>query len=218
MKTDKHNMDYEQMLATLEHAGRDARRQQELSAMIDRLAGEESGKRRTALWWVSRVAAAACVLFFIVTAIRIWFIPTENGAPLVAEAEVPEVVLPTEPATAVETAPVAAQTPRVRVKPVTVQPAVVDEQEALIVVEEYLVEEVVEEEPPVEEQEEEPVINQIEVLAQPVVSVAQTAEPTPEETTPAKSAKPARRSIFSSLFRPAEPSLMEGTTLALLQL
>ena len=46
MKTDKHNLDLETLLATLEHAGRDERRQQELGEMIDRLAGVESGERR----------------------------------------------------------------------------------------------------------------------------------------------------------------------------
>ena len=93
MKTDKHNMDLEQLLADVEYAGRDARRQQELSLMIDRMAGVEKGERRHgAWWWVSRVAAVACVLFFISTAVRIWFIPTESTGTRVAEAEVPEVV------------------------------------------------------------------------------------------------------------------------------
>ena len=215
MKTDKHNMDLEQMLADVEHAGRDARRQQELSAMIDHLAGEDSGVRHHGVWWwVSRVAAAACVLFFISTAVRIWFIPTESGVQMVAEAEVPEVVLPANVAPTVETTPLEAQTPRVRVKPVTEQPVVEEEQEAPIVVEEYLVEEIVEEELPVEETDEEPVDNQLEMIVQPMVSVAQTVEPAPVETAPAKSAKPVRRSLLSGLIRHAEPSKMDGTMLA----
>ena len=92
MKTDKNNL--EDFLADVEHAGRDARRQQELGAMIDLMA-EESGKRKVESgrhgfwWWGARVAAAACVLFFITTAVRIWFIPTEPAGTMVAEAEVP---------------------------------------------------------------------------------------------------------------------------------
>lgn len=215
MKTDKQNIGLEQLLDTLEHAGRDARRQQELGEMIDRMAGEENDEHHHGTWWwVSRVAAAACVLFFISTAVRVWFIPTERGERLVAEAVVPEVVLPVDVAPSVETAPVVAETPRVRVKPVTAQPVVEEEQEAPIVVEEYFIEEIEEEELPVEEQIEEPVDNRIEIIAQPVVSVAQTVEPAPEETAPAKPTKPARRSILGGLIRRAEPSKMEGTMLA----
>lgn len=219
MKTDKHNMDLEQLLGTLEHAGRDARRQQELGAMIDRMAATEGSTSRHGFWWWgARVAAAACVLFFIGTAVRVWFIPTGESATVVAEAEVPVVVLPEvqlqeEPATAVDTKPVVH---RGRVKAVAIQP-VVEEHEELVAVEEYIVEEIVEEKLPVEEPEEPFVNNQIEVIAQPVVSIAQTVEPTPEKSTPAKP-RERKRSFLSSLFRPAEPSLMEGTTLALLQL
>ena len=76
------------MLATLEHAGRDSRRQQELGAMIDSLAAAETTKHRSFWWWSSRVAVAACVTFFVTTAVRIWFIPTgptTKGIPTVAE-------------------------------------------------------------------------------------------------------------------------------------
>ena len=41
MKTDRYNL--EDLLADVEHAGRDERRRQDLGAMIDRMAGE-SGK------------------------------------------------------------------------------------------------------------------------------------------------------------------------------
>lgn len=225
MKTDnnkvrtQHAASLQQLLADVEHAGRDARRQQELGDMIDHLAGE-SGKRKVesgkhgAWWWVSRMAAAACVLFFIVTAVRVWFIPTGESATVVAEAEVPEVVLPevvlpAEPTAAVDAKPVVH---RGRVKAVAMQP-VVEEQVEPVAVEEYFVEETVEEEPPVEEPVEAPVNNQIEVIAQPVVSIAQTVEPTPEKPTPVKP-RERKRSFLSSLFRPAEPSLMEGTVLA----
>lgn len=213
MKTDRYNV--EDLLAEVEHAGRDERRQQELGAMIDRMAGK-SGKRGF-WWWGARVAAAACILFFIGTAVRVWFIPTEKGEQMVAEAEVPEVVLPevvlpTEPATAVDAKPMVHLG---RVKEAAIQP-VAEEQVEPAAVEEYLVEEIVEEELPVEEPVEAPVNNQIEMIAQPVVSIAQTVEPTPEKTTHAKP-RERKRGFFRSLIRPAEPSLMEGTTLALLE-
>ncbi len=213
----------EQLLAEVEHAGRDARRQQELGDMIDRMAGE-SGKRKVESgrhgfwWWGARVAAAACVLFFIGTAVRVWFIPTGESATVVAEAEVPEVVLPevvlpAEPTAAVDAKPVVH---RGRVKTVAMQPVVAEPAEP-VVVEEYLVEEIVEEELPVEEQVEAPVENQIEMIAQPEVSIAQTVESTPEETAPAVKPRERKRNFLGSLIRPAEPSLMEGTTLALLE-
>ena len=88
MKNDKEKMNLDQLLATLEHAGRDSRRQQELSAMIDSLAAAEETPKRSFWWWSSRVAVAACVTFFVTTAVRIWFIPTgptTKGVPTVAE-------------------------------------------------------------------------------------------------------------------------------------
>lgn len=236
MKTDnnkvrtQHAASLQQLLADVEHAGRDERRRQELGAMIDRLEGERlkvKGERYAGAKHTSRhlsltfhlspltyIAAAACVLFFIGTAVRVWFIPTGESATVVAEAEVPEVVLPevvlpAEPTAAVDAKPVVH---RGRVKAVAMQP-VVEEQVEPVAVEEYFVEETVEEEPPVEEPVEAPVNNQIEVIAQPVVSIAQTVEPTPEKPTPVKP-RERKRSFLSSLFRPAEPSLMEGTVLA----
>lgn len=209
MKTDRYNL--EGLLADVEHAGRDVFRQQELGAMIDRMAGES--EKHGFWWWSVRVAAAACVLFFIGTAVRVWFMPTGESTTVVAETEVPKVVLTAEPETAVEAKPVVY---RGRVKTVAQQP-VVEEQVAPVAVEEYLAEEIVEEEIPVEEQEEAPVDNQIEMIAQPEVSIAQTVESTPEETAPAVKPRERKRNFLSSLIRPAEPSLMEGTTLALLE-
>lgn len=96
MKTDKNNMDLQELLASLEHAGRNERRQQELGDMIDRLAAAEGRKQHGFWWWGGRVAAAACILFFITTAIRIWYIPTESAAPLRAQAVEPQVDTPTD--------------------------------------------------------------------------------------------------------------------------
>lgn len=218
MKTDRYNI--EVLLSEVEHAGRDARRQQELGEMIDRMAGVPSAQPKATVhgtwWWISRVAAAACVLFFVVTAVRIWFIPTDSGAPMVAEAEVPKVVLPTEVQEPITAVPAKAAVRR-DCRTVTLE-ATEEQTVESVAVEEYFAEEAMEEPLPVEDTERTPLI--IEIVDEPM-SLSQTADvPASMEEAPVKPAEPAkpvRRSIFSTLFRPAEPSLMEGTTLALLQ-
>lgn len=201
MNNDRHNLELEGLLAEVEHAGRNARRQQELGAMIDSMAETKS---HGTWWWTVRVAAVACIIFFVVTAVRIWFIPTGNTAPQVAEVVVPKEVVPSEPATVVEAKPTA--THRVRVKPVAVQPVVVEEEPE---------EQPVAEELPVVEQIEEPVDNQIEMLVQPVVSVEQPLDPMPAQPEPV-TAKPQERkhSLLGTLIHRAEPSRMDGTILA----
>lgn len=230
MKTDKNKVasgqwpvaSLEQLLASVEHAGRDARRQQELGAMIDGLAGESgqwsvaSGQKgHGAWWWVSRVAAAACVLFFITTAVRIWFIPTESGAPMVAQAEVPAVVPAAVDSTSVAPTVVAPAPRRTYARPQVAVPEPVV-LEAPAVLEEYVAEEVKIIEPAETDTATVPTYIILDDFAPDAELVVQGEEP----ATPAPVSvpeKPARRSIFRALFRPAEPSMMEGTTLALLQ-
>ena len=89
MKTDNNEMNLELLLSTLEHAGRDARRREQLGAMVDGLAEAENRRRHGAWWWASRVAAAACVLFFLGTAVRVWFIPVEPQRQPVARVDIP---------------------------------------------------------------------------------------------------------------------------------
>ena len=223
MKTDKHSMDLEQMLATLEHAGRDERRQQELGTMIDRMAGAESAEQRHGFWWWStRVAAAACVLFFISTAVRIWFIPTEEAVQ-VAQAEVPVApeVRPVAPAPVEEPEVTVTPAPRIK-RSSTVQPVVeTPEQQPVeeLVAEEVAAPEVVEPLDTVEvpvviiEDDIAPdpeLVAEAAVEQQPVVALPQ-AEPQGEPE------KATLGSFFKSLFRLAEPSAMDGTTLALLE-
>ena len=240
MKTDndnkertQHAVSLHQLLADVEHAGRDERRQQELGAMIDRMAGEsgewkvESG-RHSAWWWVSRVAAAACVLFFIGTAVRVWFIPTESSSPLLAEAEVP-VVEPVAGSRQPVVTAVAAPAPRrIYARPVT-EPLASEE---LVEVEEYMAENVEVVEPieavsdrsgandPKAEIDTIPNYIILDDFAPDAEFIVQTVEPQPiadPVVKPVEPAKPVRRRSIFSLFRAAEPSLMEGTTLALLQ-
>lgn len=223
MKTDKHSMDLEQMLATLEHAGRDERRQQELGAMIDGMAGEKSAEQRHGFWWWStRVAAAACVLFFISTAVRIWFIPTEEAVQ-VAQAEVPVApeVRPVAPAPVEEPEVTIAPAPRIK-RTSTVQPVVeTPEQQS---VEELLAEEVAlpEAVEPLDTAEVPVVIIEDDIApdTELVVEAAVEQQPVvalPQAEPQAEPEKATLGSFFKSLFRLAEPSAMDGTTLALLE-
>lgn len=219
MKTDKHSMDLEQMLATLEHAGRDERRQQELGAMIDRMAGEESAEQRHGFWWWStRVAAAACVLFFISTAVRIWFIPTEEAVQ-VAQTEVPVApeVRPVAPAPVEDPEVTVAPAPRIK-RSSTVQPVVeTPEQQSVeeLLAEEVVVPEVVE---PLDTAEVPTVIIEDDIASAPELVAEAAVEQQPVVSLPqAEPEKATLGSFFKSLFRLAEPSAMDGTTLALLE-
>ena len=53
----------EDLLSSIEHQGRDARRREQISAMLERMAAEESASRRhTVRLWTVRVAVAASVV------------------------------------------------------------------------------------------------------------------------------------------------------------
>ncbi len=229
MNNDKQKLDLEGLLAEVEHAGRDARRRDELAAMVDSMAG---ANRHGFWWWTVRVAAAACVLFFVSTAVRIWFIPTDSAVDdnLVAQAEMPETY--SSPLTTLGSP----------------SPNLGEEQDSKAVVEEYdtetpipTVREEIIEMPVVEEEyiaEKLPAdtvayssplaelgapspnlgedpdsiaepIEPVEAIAAPIVSVDNT------HATPTEENKPKRASIFKNLFRRYEPSKMDGTMLAL---
>lgn len=214
-------MELEQMLASLEHAGRDERRRQELGAMIDRMGGAERAERKRGFWWWSvRVAAAACVFFFISTAVRIWFIPTEKAVQ-VAQTEVPErpEVLPAAPATVEEDEVRVSAAPRV-MRTVPVQAS--DETPEQEPVEELVAEEVAAPE----------AVEPLDTVETPVTIIDDDAAPDSElvaeaveqpaqdearDEPPAEPEKSTIGSFFKSLFRLAEPSAMDGTTLALLE-
>ena len=222
MKNDSNKMDLDQLLATLEHAGRDSRRQQELSAMIDSLAAAETTKHRSFWWWSSRVAVAACVTFFATTAVRIWFIPTGHttkGIPTVAEVTVTE----TPTATVSDTAVL----PTVNRSITSPTPKVV-KAEPTVASEELYAEETAE---PVEKDSTEALYFIIEddfaPNTEPIAYNSEPEQPTTDEpaaTTPdagtpnvAQTTNSQRRKLFGGFLRRSEPSRMEGTTLALLQ-
>ena len=219
MKSDKHNIDLEQLLATLEHAGRDERRRQELDDMIDGMAAEH---RHGFWWWGARVAAAACALFFISTAVRIWFIPTDEDVQ-VAQTEVPvtEEVLPIAPSLVEEPEVTVVPAPRIK-RASTVQPVVETLEEQPV--EELLAEEVA---VPV-------VVEPLDTVEVPVVIIEDDFAPDtelvtesvveeqpvvalPQDEPQAEPEKATLGNFFRSLFRLAEPSAMDGTTLALLE-
>lgn len=216
-------MELEQMLASLEHAGRDERRRQELGAMIDRMGAAERAERKRGFWWWSvRVAAAACVFFFISTAVRIWFIPTEKAVQ-VAQTEVPVVpeVRSVAPAPVEEPEVTVAPAPRIK-RTLSVQPVVeMPEQQP---VEELLAEEVAlpEVEEPLDTAEvptvviEDDIAPDTELVAEAAVE-QQPVVALPQDEPPAEPEKSTIGSFFKSLFRLAEPSAMDGTTLDLLE-
>ncbi len=221
MKNDSNKMDLDQLLATLEHAGRDSRRQQELSAMIDSLAAAETTKKRGFWWWSSRVAAAACVTFFVTTAVRIWFIPTgptPNSIPTVAEVNGTE----TPTATVSDTAVI----PTVSHSQTSHRPKVV-KAEPTIASEELYAEETTTTEPVEKDSAEAPyyIIEDdfapdTEPIANSEPEQAITDEPavtTPDTPNVAQTTNSQRRKLFGGFLRRSEPSRMEGTTLALLQ-
>ena len=222
MKTDKNNL--EDFLADVEHAGRDARRQQELGAMIDLMA-EESGKRKVESgrhgfwWWGARVAAAACVLFFITTAVRIWFIPTEPAGTMVAEAEVPAPPqrLPNDFPTTSQRLPNDYRGGRGKVVEKPQKGSFAEDEAEVTVMEEVLVDnEVVEE--AVDTAEELLVVDN-DIAPEPEEPQVDAEPEQPLQPVPAEpvAAKPQerKRSLLGGLIRRAEPSKMDGTMLAI---
>ncbi len=210
------------MLATLEHAGRDSRRQQELGAMIDSLAAAETTKHRSFWWWSSRVAVAACVTFFVTTAVRIWFIPTgptTKGIPTVAEVngtETPTAIVSDTAVLPTVNRSITSPTPKV----VKAEPTVTSE--------ELYAEETTVTEPVEKDSTEAPYYIIEDDFAPDTEQLADNSEPEqaitdePAATTPgtpnvAQTTKPQRRKLFGGFLRRSEPSRMEGTTLALLQ-
>lgn len=218
MKTNSPKPTLEQLLASLEHAGRDARRQQQLADMIEQMAEKESSRRRTIRLRVTRIAVAATVTLFVTTSVWRWLTPSQpqaSQAPLRAVVS-PTVVTPTlqpavptqqpqnvrpvrstfsHPQSLPSATPSVAPDEPVEV-PAEVEPALFEIVEPPLPQEEYIAEA----EPSIPVEEETPFAPQpaTETLAQ-------------SETAPA--AAPRRHSLFS--LRMAEPSLMDGNVLAL---
>ena len=218
MKTNSPKPTLEQMLASLEHAGRDARRQQQLADMIEQMAEKESSRRRTIRMRVTRIAVAATVTLFVTTSVWRWLTPSQpqaSQAPLRAVVS-PTVVTPTlQPAiptqqlqnvrpvrsTFSHPQPLPSVTPSITFDepvevPAEVEPDLFEIVEPSLPQEEYIAE--AEPSIPMEEETTSTPQPDTETLAQ-------------SETLPAVA--PRRHSLFS--LRMAEPSLMDGNVLAL---
>lgn len=215
MKKNNDTPTLEQLLASVEHAGRDARRQQQLSEMIERMAAEEASKRhRSVRLWAVRFAAAAVTLF-VVTSVWILTNPSPLAGVQVAQAPVvrkTKLPVPTmEPLRQAAKAPdkplnvpvskpqATAALPIVDEQPIEAEVPTVEPVPVFPVMEEAIAEAVVREEPMPTVEEEEPVVTSME----PAVMAQSSPTPKPKQE---------RRGFFS-LFR-AEPSLMDGTMLA----
>lgn len=206
MKTADKPREIKPLLDALEHHGRDLRRQQQLAAMIDSMAAtdtkEYGGKWKAVRIWSLRVAAAACALFFIATAVRVWYIPTKEPGVTVA-SNMPAYHQPAADETP-ESQPTAGEAPAYQ-KPTASR------------VHTYHVEHITyttampEAEPDAWAEPEmlpTPEIPIEELLAEELASpqTEPVAEPKAEEP---------RQSIWRSLFHRSEPSRMDGTMLAI---
>ena len=205
----------EELLASLEHAGRNARRQQQLSEMIERMAAEEAAaKRRSVRLWSVRLVAAACLVLFMMTIVHLWYPSPVSVEPQLAQA--PQVQLPKPhmaPAEPYKATPhPASTTPPTTInepKPaLPLQPDVADP-----ILEEIAPSPIIEPSLPTEQYaesvtEELPTEELSATPFQPETSddIAQ-AEPAPAPEAPTQ-----RRSLFR--LRMAEPSMMDGNVLS----
>lgn len=207
----------EELLASLEHAGRDARRQQELSELIERMAAEEAAtKRRSVRLWSVRLVAAACLVLFMMTIVRLWYPSPVSVKPQLAQApqvQLPKVhIAPTEPhkatpqpASTTTTTSICEPKPALPSQPDVADPILEEIAPSPILepslpTEQYA--EVVPEELPAEEES-----SAAPFLPVTTDAIAQ-AEPVPAPEAPTQ-----HRSLFR--LRMAEPSLMDGNVLAL---
>jgi len=208
MKNTKPTPTLEEMLAMVEHAGRDARRQQQLAEMIEGLAAkEEATHRRVVRLWVGRVAAAACLAGVILTFAHYMNMTVEPSGPMVAEVQptsISQRPVAHAPEAVPSTAPFRQERQVVRHVRPTIElphrlPAAAEEERPLVLTE-------TRELAPVDLSdlyaEAEPEYVPTEALAQ----VESTQEPKPAERTK-------RHSIFS--IGNSEPDLMEGNTLSI---
>ena len=216
MKTNNEKPTLEQLLASVEHAGRDARRQQQLSDMIEQLSEAEASRRRTVRRRVVRIAVAATVTLFVTTSVWRWLSPSQpQVGPASLRAVVsPAVVTPTtlQPVIPTQEPPSIRPVRRTFGHPQPLPSVAADDSvEATAEVEPALVE-IVETPLPQEEvyiAEAEPSAAEEEVSP----SFPQPATETLAQNTTAPAPTPRRHGLFS--LRMAEPSLMDGNVLAL---
>lgn len=205
----------EQLLHAVEHAGRDQRRRQQLSQMIEQMAEAETSKSHTIRLWVARVAVAAMITLFVVVPVWNWIGVDQSVEMQVSQVPVSIQARDVEPV-AVEVEQkrdyVARRHARAvnRTLPDLVEPECEEQDNASDVV-------VVESQPVYDLQEEAVAENLEPIDTDPVVEEVLPVVPSKEpeqvaQSMPRTDAKRERRSFFS--FLSAEPSMMDGTMLA----
>ena len=220
----------EDLLSSIEHQGRDARRREQISAMIERMAAEESASRRhTVRLWTVRVAVAASVMGIIMTVVRLMQPQMQPVGSQVAQA--PSIVPPVlhsdsllHSSESVTLSPTQA--------PAALQPLATPDTAYMLhsqVVNATEGESSVTEAPMLVHPMPEHLLAEAEMAAlpdgairslqqpqMPLETLAQsepaTAPEAPQDDTPAAKTKPRGNSFFK-LFE-AKPSMMEGTMLA----
>ena len=209
MKTNSPKPTLEQLLASLEHAGRDARRQQQLADMIEQMAEKEASRRRTIRLRVTRIAVAATVTLFVTTSVWRWLTPSQ---PQASQAPLRAVVSPTVPTQQPQSVlPVRTTFGRPQPVPSATPTATPDEPvEAPVEVEPALFEIV---EPPLPQEEYIAAAEPSRPVEEETPFTPQPAAETLAQNETAPAAAPRRHSLFS--LRMAEPSLMDGNVLAL---
>lgn len=205
--------DLEQLLQSVEHAGRDSLRRQQLSDLIDQLAAKDAVSIRRPHYriWTAIVSMAACIALFVTTVVRLTK-TTETmlpSGPLTAQSTTDSIPSPSAdadtvetPAALNETAPLLAYVPddkeesiqmdEIDTIPIADTIVNVGEPELLLV----------------EESSDDGIDNQIEIIADPIVSKGND-EPANTQAELIKN----RRRLFR--FRRTEASMMDGTMLAI---
>ena len=205
----------EQLIQAVEHAGRDQRRRQQLSQMIEQMSEDEASKSHTIRLWVVRVAVAAMITLFVVVPVWNWIGVDQSVEMQVSQVSVASQARDLE-SVAVEVEQkrdyVARRHARAvnRTLPDLVEPECEEQDNASDVV-------VVESQPVYDLQEEAVVENLEPIDTDPVVEEVLPVVPSKEpeqvaQSMPRTDAKRERRSFFS--FLSAEPSMMDGTMLA----
>ena len=205
----------EQLIQAVEHAGRDQRRRQQLSQMIEQMSEDEASKSHTIRLWVVRVAVAAMITLFVVVPVWNWIGVDQSVEMQVSQVSVASQARDLE-SVAVEVEQkrdyVARRHARAvnRTLPDLVEPECEEQDNTSDVV-------VVESQPVFDVQEEtvadnlEPI--ETDSVVEEVLPVVPSKEPEQvAQSMPRTDAKRERRSFFS--FLSAEPSMMDGTMLA----
>ncbi len=220
----------EDLLSSIEHQGRDARRREQISAMLERMAAEESAARRhTVRLWTVRMAVAASVMGIIITVARLM----QPQLPPVGfqMAQAPSIVPPVLHKDSMILSPESVTLSPTQA-PVTLQPLATPDTAYMLhshAVNAMEGENSVAEVPMLVHPMPEQLLAEAEMAALPDGDIRSFQQPqipletlaqsepasapeAPHEDTPAAKSKPRGNSFFK-LFEP-KPSMMEGTMLA----